>query len=178
MSAQKWLPDLARARKKAHGPKKTHRDELSLWEKNEREEEAAFVDGVPVVTISGLDSTGRTDVTAALHRIIDAVPTRLLVRDDDCATSVEAALSVKASQSFLLQCIRGEVERADEPLDAFQISREVLKHHPTKWELDTIRTAVSRARQAGLIRVADELGSWGSGKKKRRVRRYVIGGDA
>lgn len=202
MTAQpKWLPDLTRNRKKAQGPKRTHRDELALWT---REEDAALnsmIDGVPLpqtmtVTITGEGTGANSDVMLwpqqvscnVAHMNADGSPApcpgypdpplRTLVRDDDPATSVEAALSVKASNNFLLQCIRGEVERADGPLDAFEISLLVLKHHPTKWALDTIRTAVSRARQAGLIRVADELGSRGSGKKKRRVRRYTVGDNA
>lgn len=175
MSAQKWRDDLVRvARNRAH---RVSREELDADSLFYREEDAALnsmVDGVPVV----FDFTKGT-VTPPGPLVLQghAVPLRTMVRDDDPRSSVEAALSVKASNGFLLQCIRGEVERADGPLDAFEISLLVLKHHPTKWALDTIRTAVSRAKQAGLIRVADELGSRGSGKKKRRVRRYEIANE-
>jgi hypothetical protein len=73
------------------------------------------------------------------------------VRRTDPETSVSAAVAVQPGTPFLVSTIRRTVELSSVPLDAFDIAAEVVRHHPNRWQLDTVRTRVSGMQKAGLL---------------------------
>lgn len=86
-------------------------------------------------------------------------------RYTDPVTSREAAQAAKRGNAELIKTIRWYVGKQSEPKSAFQIARAIAGY---RWQLDTVRTAVSRA---GLHAV-DRNGVTESG---RRCLRYVLG---
>lgn len=116
-------------------------------------------------TFIEFDFTTRTVTPPSV--VLHAQPS---ARHTDPVTSHLAAAKVREDNSFLIACVRGEVERAQEPLTAFEIAHLVLRSHPNRWQNDTVRSAVARARltKAGF-KTRD------TGKAKRAVQAWTLG---
>lgn len=57
---------------------------------------------------------------------------------------------------FLRLCVRGELQHADRPLTAFEISRQVLRHHPNRWAAKSIEKKVYVLERKGELVVVGE----------------------
>jgi hypothetical protein len=145
MSALRWRTDLRRNR-----ARRVSRDDLdsnarSLWD-----------DG-PELPAADFEHVSLASLPSA--------------RQSDPVTSHLAATKVR-DNSFLIDCIRGEVSRADRPVSAFDIAHLVLRSHPNRWQSDTVRSAVARARltKAGF-------GKHGTGRTQRAVQLWTLGDE-
>lgn len=111
-----------------------------------------------------------TDSTVRLHEY-GLHPNRDLY--DRLTEQVLASLtSGEELVSFCARVVRGVVARADRPLTAFEVAREVLKHHPNRWAASTIRGYVSRLAKRGVLR---ELDCDGVSLDHAPCFRYVLG---